>query len=45
MHGSDPKRVLGGERRDDGHAIAGKGGKGFEIGRDARPAAWVRTGN
>jgi hypothetical protein len=41
----DALRILRGERRDDGHAVAAERGKGFEIGRDARPAAWVKTGN
>ena len=28
---------------DDGHAVAAKRGEGFEIRRDARAAAWIKT--
>ena len=37
--------VLCGQRRDGAHAIAAQGGKGFEVGLNARAAAAVRTGN
>ena len=43
VHGSDPLRILRGQGGDDGHAVAAKRGEGFEIGRDARAAAWIKT--
>jgi hypothetical protein len=43
VHGSDLLRILRGQGGDDCHSVAAKRGEGFEIGRDSRAAAWIKT--
>ena len=45
MNGGDGLCVLGGQGRDYGHAVAFQGGKGFQVGLNAGPAAAVRAGD
>ena len=45
MNARNAKAVLGGQGRDNAHAVAAKGHDGLEVGLNASAAARVGTGN
>ena len=45
MDAGDAQAVLGGQGRDDAHAVAVQGHDGLEVGLDAGTAAGIGTGN
>ena len=45
LDGADADRVLGGDRRDDGHAVDAEGRERLQVGLDAGPGPGVGAGD